>query len=158
MDKNTDHKVYPVDIDRQFSDATIFLHDAIAKKVGLSSSDHKYLGILMQEGTMTAGELSQKTGLTTGAVTGLIDRLVAKDLVKREFDKTDRRKILIIPDYKNSMVLFGDVFGGLQQKMTTLRGLFTGKELKTIEKYMQLAITLMHETTKSLQETNTLIK
>src|SRR4051794_19089751 len=84
------------DLGRQFSDATILMHEAIAGKAGLSGTDHKYVGILMRDGAMTAGELSKLTGLTTGAVTGLIDRLELKKLVKRQFDKEDRRKILIV--------------------------------------------------------------
>lgn len=63
---------------RQFSDATILMHEAIANKAGLTGTDHKYLGYLTRHGPMTAGELAKYTGLTTGAVTGLIDRLEKK--------------------------------------------------------------------------------
>ena len=145
----------PPDLERQFSDALILMHDAIAKKAGLSSSDHKYLGILIQEGTLTAGELAQKTGLTTGAITGLADRLEAKKLVRRELDKSDRRKIRIVPDYQKAMELLGGIFDGLQEKMTMLRSRFTKKELNTIERYLQLAVAVMQETTKSLNEKET---
>jgi hypothetical protein len=48
------------------------LHEAIARKAGRSGTDHKYLGLIIQNGAMTAGELSKLTGLTTGAVTGVI--------------------------------------------------------------------------------------
>jgi DNA-binding MarR family transcriptional regulator len=139
------------ELGRQFSDATIFMHHAIAKKAGLTSSDHKYLGILLQNGAMTAGELSQKTGLSTGAVTGLIDRLEEKKLVERELDKGDRRKIIIVPNYKNAMNLLGDIFNELQQKMNNLKSQFNAKEVETIEKYLLSAIKTMKETTKSLQ-------
>ena len=78
---------------KQISDATILMHEAIARKAGLTVTDRKYLGIILEKGALTAGELSNLTGLTTGAITGLIDRLEKKKLVKREFDKTDRRKV-----------------------------------------------------------------
>src|SRR5262245_17894965 len=81
------------------------MHEAIARKAGVPGTDHKYLGFLMQKGQMTAGELSTLTGLTTGAVTGLIDRLEKKKLVKRVFAKEDRRKVLIEPNTKNIMAL-----------------------------------------------------
>jgi DNA-binding MarR family transcriptional regulator len=49
---------------------------------------------------MTAGELSKMTGLTTGAVTGLIDRLEKKKLIQRQFDKDDRRKVKLLSTNK----------------------------------------------------------
>jgi DNA-binding MarR family transcriptional regulator len=54
---------------RKYSDTSILMHEAISRKAGLSGTDHKYLGLLIQEGPMTAGELSQRTGLTGGAIT-----------------------------------------------------------------------------------------
>jgi DNA-binding MarR family transcriptional regulator len=71
-----------------YSYTSIQMHEAIARKAGLSGTDHKYLGFLMEKGQMTAGELSNLTGLTTGAVTGLIDRFEKKKLVKRHLPKT----------------------------------------------------------------------
>src|SRR5215210_5485414 len=70
---------------------SIQMHEAIARAAGLSGTDHKYLGFLIERGQMTAGELSNLTRLTTGAVTGLIDRLEKKNLVKRVFAEDDRR-------------------------------------------------------------------
>ena len=70
---------------------SIQMHEAVARKAGLTGTDHKYLGFLLQKGQMTAGELSELTGLTTGAVTGLIDRFEKKKLVKRKFAEEDRR-------------------------------------------------------------------
>lgn len=139
---------------RQYSDATILMHEAIARKVGLSGTDHKYLGILIQHGEMTAGELSKLTGLTTGAVTGLIDRFEKKKLVKRQFDKEDRRKVLIVPNIKEAMKLLEGIFGELQLKTLNLLSEFNDAELKVIEKYLISAVELMKETANSLNETN----
>jgi DNA-binding MarR family transcriptional regulator len=136
---------------RKFSDTTILLHESIASKAGLSGADHKYLGILMQNGAMTAGQLSQLTGLTTGAITGVIDRLEKKKLVKREFDKDDRRKIMIVPNYDNAMKLLGSVFGDLQEKMVKLMSTFTNDEAKTIEKYLLSSIDVMKEAAEKLK-------
>src|SRR5690625_7182278 len=81
---------------RRASTATIMFHQAIAEKAGISGTDHKYLDILFQEEAVTAGRLAELTGLTTGAVTGIIDRLEKKGLVKRERDPDDRRKVLVV--------------------------------------------------------------
>lgn len=139
---------------RAFSDATILMHEAIARKAGLSGTDHKYLGILMQNGAMTAGELSRLTGLTTGAVTGLIDRLEKKELARREFDKIDRRKIIIVPDTGNAMKLMGETFTELQEKMVGLISTLSSGEMETIEKYMTSAMQVMKEITQNLNKTH----
>src|SRR5437588_12908511 len=88
-----------------FSYTSIQMHEAVARKAGLSGTDHKYLGFLIEKGQMTAGELSTLTGLTTGAVTGLIDRFEKKKLVKRRFAEDDRRKVIIEPNTEKIMAL-----------------------------------------------------
>lgn len=137
-------------LSRQYSDTSILMHEAIARKAGLSGTDHKYLGLLIQNGQMTAGELSSLTGLTTGAVTGLIDRLEKKKLVKRQFLKDDRRKVIIEPNSKNIMTLLEPLFAELQKKSENLIGSFTENEIKIIEAYFSQAIKIMNETTNKL--------
>src|SRR5882762_5867505 len=98
--KPSDEKIRSISaLGKSFSDTTIFMHEVIAKKAGLSGTDHKYLGLIIENGPVSAGELSKLTGLTTGAITGLVDRLEKKKLVKRKFDKSDRRKIVIMPNH-----------------------------------------------------------
>ncbi|MCD9616343.1 MarR family winged helix-turn-helix transcriptional regulator [Chryseobacterium gleum] len=131
---------------RAYSDASIFMHEAIARKAGLSSTDHKYLGLILQYESVTAGEISKLTGLTTGAVTGLIDRLEKKNLLKRQFIQEDRRKVIIIPNVENSMKLLGPIFDELQQKTLRLISTFSKKEVETVERYFREATILMKET------------
>lgn len=137
---------------RLSSDTSILMHEAIARKAGLSGTDHKYLGLIIQKGTMTAGEISKLTGLSTGAATGLIDRFEKKKLVKREFDPTDRRKIIIVPNVANVMNLLGSVFEEIQIKMTALMETFNDQEVKIIEKYLSLSIEVMQEITLKLNK------
>src|ERR1700730_2139528 len=92
-------------LNQQHSYTSIQMHEAIARKAGLSGTDHKHLGFLIQRGQMTAGEFSNLTCLTTGAVTGLIDRFERKKLVKRQFAEDDRRKVIIEPNTKNILAL-----------------------------------------------------
>lgn len=70
---------------------------AVAGRVGLSASDLDYLDVVMLRGRMTAGELAAATGLTTGAVTGIIDRLERAGFVARERDPEDRRRVFVVP-------------------------------------------------------------
>ena len=135
---------------RQYSDASIFMHEAISRKAGLSGSDHKYLGLILQHEELTAGDISKLTGLTTGAVTGLIDRLEKKKLLKRQFTKDDRRKVIIIPNAENSMKLLKPIFSELQEKSTHLIASFSEKEIQIIERYFIEATTIMKEITQHL--------
>lgn len=66
-------------LSQSYAYTSIHMHEAIGRKAGLSGTDHKYLGFLIVKGAMTAGELSGLTGLTTGAITGLIDRFEKKN-------------------------------------------------------------------------------
>lgn len=135
---------------RQYSDASIFMHEAIARKAGLSGSDHKYLGLILQHKELTAGDISKLTGLTTGAVTGLIDRLEKKKLLKRQFTKDDRRKVMIIPNAENSMKLLQPIFSDLHERSTNLIAAFSEKEIQIIERYFTEATTIMKEITDNL--------
>ncbi len=137
-------------LSRQYSDASIMMHEAIARKAGLSGTDHKYLGLLIQQGSMTAGELAKLTGLTTGAVTGLVDRLEKKKLVKRRFDKSDRRKVIIVPDTDHAMELLEPLFAGLQERSEALIRSFTEEELAVLWRYFRSAIAIMDEVTNNL--------
>ena len=135
---------------RKYSDASIFMHEAIARKAGLTGSDHKYLGVILQHDRLTAGDISKLTRLTGGAVTGLIDRLEKKKLLKREFTKDDRRKVIIVPNMENSMKLLQPIFSELQQKTTDLLATFSEKEIQIIERYFTEATSIMNETTHNL--------
>ncbi|HBN6702644.1 TPA: MarR family transcriptional regulator [Elizabethkingia anophelis] len=135
---------------RKYSDASIFMHEAIARKAGLTGSDHKYLGLILQHDQLTAGDISKLTGLTGGAVTGLIDRLEKKKLLKRQFTKDDRRKVIIIPNMENSMKLLQPIFSELQRKTTDLLATFSEKEIQIIKRYFTEATVIMNETTNNL--------
>ncbi|PWN69473.1 MarR family transcriptional regulator [Chryseobacterium phosphatilyticum] len=148
MPKDTVHHFR--EASRAYSDASIFMHEAIARKAGLSSADHKYLGLILQHESITAGEISKLTGLTTGAVTGLIDRLEKKGLLKRQFIQEDRRKVIILPNIENSMQLLSPLFDELQQKTMALISTFSKKEIETIERYFREATLLMKETADHL--------
>ena len=76
--------------------ASVVLHNqAVAQQLGLGGSDSQFLSLLGMHGPLTPGRLAELTGLTTGTVTGVIDRLERGGYVRRERDATDRRKVLV---------------------------------------------------------------
>jgi DNA-binding MarR family transcriptional regulator len=69
--------------------------ERVAKKLKLSRGDLRWLDLLGREGPMTAGQLSDESGLTTGAVTFLLDRLEEAGMVLRRRDPDDRRRVWV---------------------------------------------------------------
>jgi DNA-binding MarR family transcriptional regulator len=82
---------------RKVSTQTVFLHQAIAQGVGLNATDTKCMDLILShaDGLVTAGWLSDLTGLTTGAITHILDRLEKGRFVERVRDTGDRRKIFV---------------------------------------------------------------
>jgi MarR family len=64
----------------------------------VNPTDLGALCLLLLHGPAPAGRLAELTGLTTGAVTGVIDRLETGGFVRREVDPADRRKVIVVPD------------------------------------------------------------
>jgi DNA-binding MarR family transcriptional regulator len=138
-------------LSQQYAYTSLQMHEAIARKAGLPGTDHKYLGFIMEKGKMTAGELASLTGLTTGAVTGLIDRFEKKKLVKRRFADDDRRKVFIEPNKENIMALFQPLYKEFRSKSEKLIASFSDKDIKVIETYFLKAIDIMNETTSNVK-------
>jgi len=135
---------------QQYAYSSIQMHEAIARKAGVSGTDHKYLGFLLVKGQMTAGELSGLTGLTTGAVTGLIDRFEKQKLVKRQFAEEDRRKVIIKPNTEKIMALFEPLYKEFRKDSEKLTASFSNKDIKVIEAYFLKAIEIMNAATSKL--------
>src|SRR5262249_25860517 len=66
------------------------LSQAIAQQLRIAQTDLECLAVLQDLGPASAGQLADVLGLTTGAVTGVVDRLVAAGFVVRESDPDDR--------------------------------------------------------------------
>jgi DNA-binding MarR family transcriptional regulator len=87
---------------------------------------------------MTAGDLGERTGLTTGAVTAVIDRLEAAGYVRREADPTERRRVIVrvIPSRLRGV---GRLFEPLAAAMAELCVRYTDQELATILGFINLS-------------------
>jgi DNA-binding MarR family transcriptional regulator len=75
--------------------ATDAVDEAVSALMGINRTDGKVLDLLDQFGRMSAGELARHSGLTTGAVTAVIDRLERAGYVERVADPGDRRRVLV---------------------------------------------------------------
>src|SRR5437868_15519034 len=82
---------------REESRLSIMFRELIAKRFGVSATDLECVDFLIEQGSATAGELARLTGLTTGAVTGVIRRLTNAGVVTAQPDPTDRRRVIVTP-------------------------------------------------------------
>jgi DNA-binding MarR family transcriptional regulator len=100
-----------VSIRKEIRAATLFVH-TMSEITGMHPTDIKCLDFLSDVKFATAGELAKITGLTTGAITAVIDRLEKIGFVKREADSKDRRKIIvrIVAEHPNNLELVRNIF------------------------------------------------
>jgi DNA-binding MarR family transcriptional regulator len=82
---------------RETSASSVMYSQATADKAGLHSTDMECLDHLILRGQMTAGKLCELTGLSSGTMTALIDRLERAGYVRRERGTRDRRQVLVVP-------------------------------------------------------------
>lgn len=110
----------------------VLISEAVAERVGLASSDLECLDlIVMGDGSVTPGKLAAATGLTTGAITGLLDRLEKAGCVRRQADANDRRKVFVVANPERVQEI-GRYYEGLQTATTALWGQFTTEQLQTV--------------------------
>jgi len=131
---------------RQSSTGTVLLHRAVADRLGLHPTDHKCADFLCRDGPLTAGEMAERTGLTTGAVTGVIDRLEAAGYVRREPDPADRRRVMVHPVPHRARQI-GRLFEPLAAAMAELCDRYTDRELATILDFMTRSGEVAHRHT-----------
>jgi DNA-binding MarR family transcriptional regulator len=76
----------------------IVFNAQVADQLGLGVSDMQFMTYLQLEGPLSPGRLAELSGLKSGTVTGVVDRLEAAGYVHRERDESDRRKVRVVLD------------------------------------------------------------
>ena len=121
---------------RVASTASVLMHAAIADRLGLGPADSKAYDVLLREGPLTAGQLGARTGLTSGSVTALVDRLEKGGFAQRSHDDVDRRRVFIHarPErLSDAMALLGDFVAGVE----VLNAGYSDDELALLQTYME---------------------
>ena len=112
--------------------------EGLAKKLKLSRTDMRCLDLIGRLGPLTAGHLAEESGLTTGAVTFILDRLEEAGMVTRRRDTEDRRRVWveIVPAARQRLE-------GLQQpvaeEMRQVAQRFKADELAIVRDFMRQA-------------------
>lgn len=138
---------------REFSDAVIFFHEAVASHLGMSAAEWKCLGLLEQQGPATAGRLRELSGFTSGAITGIVDRLERAGYVRRKPHPHDRRSIIIQPlDIKQVKRRVMPIFQSLGRAMAVLASRYTAPELAAITAFFGETTEALRRETAKLKE------
>lgn len=120
---------------------TAHFQQRAAAALGLGVTDVKALSALMQEGPMTAGQLTQRLGLTTGAGTLLLDRLAKAGYVERQPHATDRRKVLVAMS-RSKLTATNNVYGPIGASFEKLLAKYTLDELECLTRFHEDAIAM----------------
>jgi DNA-binding MarR family transcriptional regulator len=135
---------------RRSSAQGVLYGQAVANVAEISGSDLECLDFLILEGRVTAGRLAEVTGLTTGAITGVVDRLEKAGFVRRERDETDRRKVFIVTVPENTARI-GRYYVPMQEAMHRLWSTYSEAELQLLLRFANEGYKAVLEATEKLK-------
>jgi DNA-binding MarR family transcriptional regulator len=136
---------------RKLGGHALMFHQAVAERLGLNATDLKCLDLARGEQDITAGRIAELTGLTTAALTSVIDRLEARGIVRRERDLNDRRKVFVRP-IPERMTEIGRLFESLDRAMRQLYADYSVADLTFLRDFAVEADKVMLAETKKLRD------
>lgn len=139
---------------RNNSTATIMFHQAIATKLGLNPTDHKCLEVIFKNPSITAGFLSEITGLTTGTITGVLDRLEKVGFVYRVKDPKDKRRVIINVHQEKAEKEIIPLFSTFGKEIHTLLSKYDDKELQIILDFIKSSNRVLLEMNSQMKTKN----
>jgi DNA-binding MarR family transcriptional regulator len=121
---------------RMHQNAQDAFDDLACHQLGINRTDGRCLDILDQNRRMTAGELAKASGLTTGAITTLLDRLERKGYVRRIRDEVDRRRVLVEPTEEARRRTW-EIWGPIAEEAGADFARFTDEELIFLRDFLR---------------------
>lgn len=129
---------------RAFTTSAVLSAHTIAQKAGLGTNDLRCAEILIRMGPMSAGKLGKLAGLTTGAITGIVDRLEKAGWAKRAADSHDRRSVIIHPGPQDTATVDG-LYDSYMDSLTKLLKGYADSELVLITEFIDGLIKINNE-------------
>jgi DNA-binding MarR family transcriptional regulator len=107
-----------------------------AHRLGVNETDLHCLNIIENAGGITAGALASEAGLTTGAVTGVIDRLERAGFARRVRDPGDRRRVKV--EVTRAFYARAEkIWGPVRADWGTTLARFSGEEIELITRFLR---------------------
>lgn len=126
--------------------ATLHNH-AIAEFIGCHPTDQECIDLLDWTGPLSAGEIGVHLGLSSGAVTGLIDRLESGGWVRRERDPQDRRRVVVHLATERGAELW-PLFQPLSEAVDAYRDRLNERDLRVVVDFLEFANEAIAEATR----------
>jgi DNA-binding MarR family transcriptional regulator len=132
-----------------YATQTAVFQQQAAASLGLGVTEMKALSILLREGPHTAGALMDRLNLTSGAVTGLVDRLLRKGVAHRETDPFDRRRVIISVDAE-ALASGPNPYAAIGAAFDALHATYSTEELLLIEAYLEASTRITGQQAEAL--------
>ena len=131
---------------RDLATAVIAFQEAAARRLGMTAAERKCAGLVAELGETTPKQLAEATGLTTGAITGILDRLERAGYARRVPNPKDRRSVIIRPENSEKLAKkTRPIFGSLTEAMTKLADGYSSEQRALILKHLENTIAILHE-------------
>ena len=139
---------------QELATALVMFEEAVASNLDLNATDYRSLVTILKTPEINPKILSEKIGLTTGAVTGIIDNLEKKGFVTRKRNPDDRRQIIIIPllSYQDLNKKISPIFESLGARMGELFSHYTEDQIKTILGFLGNFVEIIKSETLKLKK------
>jgi DNA-binding MarR family transcriptional regulator len=121
---------------REYGISTVLFRNAVGNKLGVNVTDMECLALLFFKGISTPTELSNYTGLSSGATTAMLDRLEKAKLIRRRPNPNDRRGTLITVE-KKSVKTVGPLFAATRQAQDRLLAGYCEADLAVIADFFE---------------------
>ncbi|MFF8293379.1 MarR family transcriptional regulator [Streptomyces sp. NPDC016309] len=129
-------------------------HD-VAQRLGLNVTDLTCLGFVLEaEGAgepISAGDLAQRANLTTGAITGVINRLERAGYAHRRHDPGDRRRVRVVADVSAAARVY-EVYEGNHRRIAELFADYSPEEIAVLSDWLTRATDIMRASLRKVRE------
>jgi DNA-binding MarR family transcriptional regulator len=140
-------------MDRMIATAHFGQQD-IARGLGLNATDLTCLGFLIEASmagdALAAGDLAERARLTTGAVTGVLNRLEKAGYVRRQADPHDRRRVLVAME-EDAQARILEVYGPVYERLTALFADYDADEIAVLADWFTRARGLLLEALEQIR-------
>lgn len=138
---------------RQFTGLGASFYRAAAARIGMTVTDMQVIDILESIGPSTAGQLADLTGLTTGAVTGMLNRMEEAGFVHRERDPNDGRRVIVrLASGKDEMQAINSIFDAFGKAWDELASNYDNEQIAFLLDFLKRSNALSRQEIIRLQE------
>ena len=123
--------------------------EALAERLRLNVTDLRALELLLDEPGSTPGRLAERSGLTTGAITGVVDRLEKAGYLERRSDANDRRRAVLVPTAAADEV--PQAIARIDETVESLLGGYSADEQQAIRAFLDATASAVSQETATLR-------